>query len=931
MPRLEDIVKFKADLNSLGNELSILAERGELLEDVAPPEEGLSQDLSELLSGIEMDIPPEKPISEEQPEAPKAPDVDAEALGFEDVEFEEPSVEDVFGITEEDFLTPAEEPVSEEPVSEEPVVEEPEFEEPSFEEPAFEIPEAEEEISIPDIGEEDFALPEFDLGAEAEAGEEEFALPGIEEEPAGFGDEAAPEEEISVPEMEITAEETEGKAEFEISDEFEIQEEGEIREDEFKIDEFNLGDLGEHFGFDAEAVKETLTEEELNPALAVEEEIPEAPVEISLSEEDFEHLRRTLDSLPRNLKIIVEEQIGEKELSGYQLKQLVDGLVRGDSPNEIAKIAEKIIGKKIEIPVVYEKRTGMEFEVVLAGFAYRFRTNFLPIIKVVALTIIALGFLSFFCYRFIYTPLHAQDLYTRGHEEIRNDRYLEANEYFRRAWDTWKRKDWIYRYADGFMDKREYRQAGEKYEFLLRYYPLDKKGILDFASLKSRNLLEYSGAEKLLRRYLDRKNDRDYEILLALGDNYLAWAKEDPNQYEYARYTYAFTRQIHGARMEIDERFLTYFIARDDYENVQLMARLIEARESESVDPRVLAKLGGYYVNKGDLDEVRPVLFRGIEEVREGGGEFLVPELHYHLARYYKKTGEMRDEERALSTSAAQFDYLEKEIEPLTLEGLGMYIDTLNRHGRLLYERGEDLTAWEMLSNAKEKYESAKDNRLLGAEPRFGEIYANLGDISYYKSTDLDRAFMFYQEAQENEYATRQINYKKGYIQYRRDNVEEAIKEFYEAAGSYSTNPNLLYSTANSLYTGDNWFAAEGYYLHLLDILQTARDSIPAFLPEERDDHRNLLESLIRVNNNLGVTLMKLSDQTGDIEKKSKGLVYLTVSSDLFDQMTRDPETGVRSSSVNLAYLNTRGYLYHTAQFEYQIFSEIPRDMELSF
>ena len=50
MPRLEDIEQFKSDLNALGHEPSILAERGERLEDVAVPEQGLDEDLDALLN-----------------------------------------------------------------------------------------------------------------------------------------------------------------------------------------------------------------------------------------------------------------------------------------------------------------------------------------------------------------------------------------------------------------------------------------------------------------------------------------------------------------------------------------------------------------------------------------------------------------------------------------------------------------------------------------------------------------------------------------------------------------------------------------------------------------------------------------------------------------------------------------------------------------
>ena len=49
MPDLQDIEKYKSILNSLGGEETVLADRAEEIEDVAPPQAGLSAELSELL------------------------------------------------------------------------------------------------------------------------------------------------------------------------------------------------------------------------------------------------------------------------------------------------------------------------------------------------------------------------------------------------------------------------------------------------------------------------------------------------------------------------------------------------------------------------------------------------------------------------------------------------------------------------------------------------------------------------------------------------------------------------------------------------------------------------------------------------------------------------------------------------------------------
>ncbi|HRZ90729.1 MAG TPA: hypothetical protein P5117_14700, partial [Spirochaetia bacterium] len=49
MPNLEDIDRFKQDIRALGRESELLEQWGEAYEDVPPPEQGLPQDLSELM------------------------------------------------------------------------------------------------------------------------------------------------------------------------------------------------------------------------------------------------------------------------------------------------------------------------------------------------------------------------------------------------------------------------------------------------------------------------------------------------------------------------------------------------------------------------------------------------------------------------------------------------------------------------------------------------------------------------------------------------------------------------------------------------------------------------------------------------------------------------------------------------------------------
>jgi tetratricopeptide (TPR) repeat protein len=221
---------------------------------------------------------------------------------------------------------------------------------------------------------------------------------------------------------------------------------------------------------------------------------------------------------------------------------------------------------------------------------------------------------------------------------------------------------------------------------------------------------------------------------------------------------------------------------------------------------------------------------------------------------------------------------------------------------------------------------------VLEPEFRFGRIYNHLGNIAYYESLDYAIAEQRFNQAEANRYDTATLQYKQGYLDYRGRRFDEALDRFLDAAGPFSANENLNYATANTLYYRENYFAAQGYYMGLLERLQQRRSRIPTLLADEDPDHRSLLEYLIRVNTNLGVTLERLAQLNANpnsaAERRSEALVHLNRANELAVNFARDPETAVRGDTVNLAFLNQRKILYPESEFELQIYNEIPKDFD---
>ncbi|MCK5198534.1 MAG: hypothetical protein KAR21_09295, partial [Spirochaetales bacterium] len=255
--------------------------------------------------------------------------------------------------------------------------------------------------SVPESLEDDFSAKELDLSVEDEG--LDFDLSGGD---SGF-DDIDSSDDFGLPGDEIASGDDE-ELSFDDSDaddldlgEFEIGDES--FDEELEIDEFDLGDLGQDFGVLEEDLS-AIPEESIAPAdsSGVDSDLEEEEFEID--EETFKKVKASLLNLPRNLKLIIEEEIGEKGLKGPSLEKLINALAEGKTPKEIAVITSKITGKKIKIPANYARRTGLDFEEEKGSFQYTLIHNILPLVKIFAISTIAIAALSFISYKFIYRP-----------------------------------------------------------------------------------------------------------------------------------------------------------------------------------------------------------------------------------------------------------------------------------------------------------------------------------------------------------------------------------------------------------------------------------------------------------------------------------------------------------------------------------------------
>jgi len=916
-------ISIEEALAGLGLEETPEASEMELPEEAPPAEQEISaEELPEMpgfdLEGFDADAlaAPETPEAPEVQETPELPET-LEVPEVPEAEVEAPA-EEAFG--EAEFELPDEFQLPEEAFDEEAVPEEP-----------VEAAEEEEGIAEPSDDEAEFlkVLQDEIFPGEEAAAEQPAEAPGVEEAFAEISLEAEapvetpPEEEV--PEGIPAGEEIS----FPEGEQIDLEAPAEIMDgaEEYDLDEFSLEGLGEAFHVEEEVEAPPAPEEAIpTEPSAVEEQFPEeiaftGAEELTFMDKQFAAIKRTMAHLPRNLKVAIEELIAEKGLEGEDLRSLLALLIEGAPPTAIAERVSRLTGQRIALPKSYERLTGVAFEERRRTFGYAFRENILPILRVVVLSLAFLGLLAFLGYRYVYRPLYANYLYRQGYSQIEKERYRMANDSFDRATSVWVFRNWFYRYAQGFTEEDQFQLAAEKYEQLLNRFPRDRTGKLSYASLLTFHLAGYEKADTLLDEVLT-EDMKDYDALLAKGDNYLEWAQEERLRFEDARFAYASIIDYYGEKDEVLFRMMRYFIRADKFDETRTLKNYLDDKKNLRVEPELYAstyaELAGYWIDKGHYDSIPSMLFKAMEE------KMNEPGIHYQLARYYRYVQDPGEEEKAL---AAAIQLLER-MQPLDKQHLSMVIDSYNRRGETLWRKDEYLEAEEYFQKAIDRIEDAQRRKIFGLQEEFGLVYKNYGDLYYYISHDLEPALDLYLKAVNNRYETPDLDYKMGYIHYAKDRYEDALLNFSKVIDQRPTNTNGLYALANSLYLRGYYSSAQGYYLRLLNLLESREERIPFLQIYENPEHNALVEYIMKVYNNLGVTLKQLADRSRDPEKESKALVNMTFSSERFDLLSRDPVTVERGLTKNLAYLNQGGILYPTSDFQLQIYTRLPIDLE---
>ncbi|MCM1320895.1 MAG: hypothetical protein NC041_01820 [Bacteroides sp.] len=650
----------------------------------------------------------------------------------------------------------------------------------------------------------------------------------------------------------------------------------------------------------------------------------------SLTDAEYQTFRKNLSGYPLNLRIAVEDLIVKNDFTDDAVFSVIEKILKKQTARQVAAHIEKYLDIHISVPRDFERRTAAQYEEYKSSIEYQLKNKIVPLFFVSICLLAVFSGIFYLTNRFVYRPLAADKLYKQGYELLEDGSYSLAEIKFAQAASMKPKKKWFFAFARGYRKKKQYEHAAAMYERTLKWFNQDKRAGIEYAEMELTDLCDYERAEKILRREVLDYHINDKDGLLLLGDTCLEWASEKaPEKFPVALEQYTKLVQLYGSSDIYMERFLKYYMRTNNLREVLNLKEYFSGKRIIP-DPAVLVELGGYLVEKlsgsllpseeylsGNISGVRKLLEDGLERAPD------LPESQYNLGRYFIHSGNNE-------TAAYYFDKslpLFRDAPVRKKQRIYRQLDAYRQLGEIYLDKQEYLRAGKYLSDGIElfKFEN-KHSSLLPVE-NIGKMYADFADIDYFISGNMEQAASYYKDAVSFGYDTPSVRYRLGVIQYGRQNYNEALGYFIKAVNEEPDDPNALLAFANVLSFRNDAYAAEGYYQKLIDLLNIERAKYDVFIPQVRTDQGELVDLYMKASNNLGVTLARLAQRTGDSRKQAQAMVCLSESMRAYDALTRNPETLIRLDGSNLAAQNLKYMTYPGIAYEPVIYAEIPRTL----
>lgn len=652
----------------------------------------------------------------------------------------------------------------------------------------------------------------------------------------------------------------------------------------------------------------------------------------TLSDAQYKKFRKNLSGYPLNVRIAVEDLIVKNEFTDEAEFEIIQKVLKKVSARQLAAELEKMLDIPIPVPRDFERRTAEEYEAYKKSFQYQLRNRIIPAtILGVAACIIGF-FLIAFVKNFIYKPAMASSLYKEGYELLQAGDYPQSEIKFVDATKYQLKKKWFFNYARAYCDHKQYIRSEQMYLNTLRCFNQDKQAGLEYAAMEMNELANYEKAEQILLREVLDYHINDKDGVLLLGDNYLEWATEkDPSKFDEAYNRYMMLIQAYGDKEPYlyNSRLMRYFVRTDKLKEV-LEIKPVFMPKAKSLGASDWTEMSGFLLDKlyGQLAPSEEYLRSKIEDLKECltravKADPTNPIALYNFSRYYINTNNKEYAKAYLRSSIDAFD----KASTMKKRDMYKYIDSYRLLGEIYTGEREYLRSRELYTNGLSLYISEHEGAGLEGTKQIGELYADLGDLDYFISGDMDSALYNYKEAVDTENDNGILRYKIGYIQYSKKNFAEAVGSFMKATEEYSEDKNLLLAMGNTLSLKKDDYAAQGYYERLLERLDAEKETKQLLMPQVRRDEAEIVNSYLYATNNLGVTMYRLARRTGSSAMNAKSMVMFQDSMRAWDALTRNQTTMVRLGGSNLAEQNMKYVSHPMPEYEPSIYTDISRTL----
>ena len=555
-----------------------------------------------------------------------------------------------------------------------------------------------------------------------------------------------------------------------------------------------------------------------------------------------------------------------------------------------------------------------------------------------------------------YRPFKAEILYEKGLNYIAMDEIAAAVDTFNMAWYGWplftssnanlsaapivvkgwkNDKRWL-DYARAFRKRKYWDEVERFYSGYLLANPKSINERIEYGQF----LYNVLGKHESALQVFEVSPELIWQhpnLLLAIGDAYLAWAKKDPSKYENARLNYAKALERTRNNGQAMLSMMRYHLTLKNRKEIKLLLPFFsnEVPDNSSTSElaaEVFSGLAEFHLEENNMKEA----FRFIALAESANPE--APEPFFVNAQYWRIQGNEQAELSSLQRTLINIDGIESlkshhmKMRILSLSGIGTLYS--NFASRLIPESSEATEvqhlALESFNKAVSLYDDALSRNLLVVSPEYGRIFQGFGDFLYQTNThksefvlrkdrkslqlsdnhikNLWLAEQYYNQAEELFGRKNGLSnlpdkalYRRAYVRYLLG-IDGAVIDFHRISRRHPDNYNSRLALATTLLQSGDHEASRIQYQRSIELMdKELRLSGNVLDLKNKGAHQELFIRYVAAWNNLGVSRARSAERGGGIsDDYAAALSAFTTASEFLDKVRMDQDALVSRGVTGL-------------------------------